>query len=94
MVCMLTSRVYRKPTRGDRAVNKKFATLTDFCYPASMPNKAKTPVFFIATKANKEPVVVNFYTKKGKLVAFRAVKKVMTREGVHFYTQTLKSKKR
>ena len=48
----------------------------------------KTPVFFIATKTKKEPVVVNFYTKKGKPVAFGAVKKVKTKEGVHFYAKT------
>jgi len=50
----------------------------------------KTPVFFIATKTKKEPVVVNFYTKKGEPVAFRAVKKVKTKEGVHFYAKTSK----
>jgi len=50
----------------------------------------RTPVFFIATKTKKEPVVVNFYTKKGEPVAFRAVKKVKTKEGVHFYTKTSK----
>lgn len=54
----------------------------------------KTPVFFIATRTRKEPVVVNFYTKKGEPVAFRAVKKVKTKEGVRFYTETPKSKKR
>ncbi len=53
-----------------------------------------TPVFFIATKVKKNPVVVNFYTKKGEPVAFRAVKKVKTKEGVHFYTESLVSKKR
>ena len=50
----------------------------------------KTPVFFIATKTKKEPVVVNFYTKKGEPVAFRAVKKIKTKEGVHFYVKTPK----
>lgn len=50
----------------------------------------KTPVFFIATKTKKEPVVVNFYTKKGERVAFRAVEKVKTKEGVHFYAKTSK----
>lgn len=52
----------------------------------------KTPVFFIATRTRKEPVVVNFYTKKGEPVAFRAVKKVKTKEGVRFYTKTSKLK--
>ncbi len=51
----------------------------------------KTPVFFIATKTRKEPVVVNFYTKKGEPVAFRAVKKIQTKEGVRFYAKTSKS---
>lgn len=50
----------------------------------------KTPVFFVATKTKKEPVVVNFYTKKGEPVVFNAVKKVKTKEGVHFYTKTAK----
>ena len=50
-----------------------------------MAKPAKTPVFFIATRAKKEPVVVNFYTKKGEPVAFDAVKKVKTKEGVRFY---------
>lgn len=53
-----------------------------------MTKAAKTPVFFIATKTKKEPVVVNFYTKKGEHVAFRAVEKVKTKEGVHFYAKT------
>ena len=52
----------------------------------------KTPVFFIATRTRKEPVVVNFYTKKGEPVTFQAVKKVKTKEGVRFYTETPKSK--
>lgn len=55
-----------------------------------MAKATKTPVFFIATKTKKEPVVVNFYTKKGERVAFRAVEKVKTKEGVHFYAQTSK----
>ncbi len=50
----------------------------------------KTPVFFVATKVKKEPVVVNFYTKKGERVAFQAVQKVKTKEGVHFYTKNPK----
>lgn len=50
----------------------------------------KTPVFFIATKTKKEPVVVNFYTKKGEQVVFNAVEKVQTKEGVHFYAKTQK----
>lgn len=56
--------------------------------------KTKTPVFFIATKTKKEPVVVNFYTKKGEPVAFQAVKRVKTKSGVHFFAETLESKKR
>lgn len=55
-----------------------------------MATKAKTPVFFVATKTKKEPVIVNFYTKKGEPVAFRAVEKVKTKEGVHFYAKTSK----
>jgi hypothetical protein len=51
---------------------------------------AKTPVFFIATKTRKEPVIVNFYTKTGKMVAFDAVRKVKTKEGVHFYAKPAK----
>ena len=50
----------------------------------------KTPVFFIATKTRKEPVVVNFYTKTGKKVSFNAVEKVKTKEGVHFYIKPVK----
>lgn len=50
----------------------------------------KTPVFFIATKTRKEPVVVNFYTKTGKMVSFNAVEKVKTKEGVHFYVKPAK----
>jgi len=50
-----------------------------------MAKTAKTPVFFIATRTRKEPIVVNFYTKKGEPVAFDAVKKVKTKEGVRFY---------
>jgi len=47
----------------------------------------KTPVFFIATKTRAEPVVVNFYTKTGKMVSFNAVEKVKTKEGVSFYAK-------
>jgi len=50
----------------------------------------KTPVFFIATKAKKEPAIVHFYTKNGEPIAFHAVKKVKTKEGVHFYAKTSK----
>lgn len=50
----------------------------------------KTPVFFIATRTRKEPVVVNFYTKKGEPIAFSAVKKVKTKEGVQFYAKPTK----
>ena len=56
-----------------------------------MAKTAKTPVFFIATKTHKEPVEVNFYTKKGERISFEAVEKVKTKEGVHFYA---KSKRR
>ena len=59
-----------------------------------MAVKTKTPVFFIATKTKKAPVVVNFYTKRGDPVAFRTVKKVRTKEGVHFYAETPGVKKR
>ena len=52
-----------------------------------MAKAVKTPVFFIATKTRKEPVVVNFYTKGGKLVSFDAVQKVKTKEGVNFYAK-------
>lgn len=45
----------------------------------------KTPVFFIATKTRRQPVVVNFYTKTGKRVAFGAVKRIKTKAGVRFY---------
>ena len=47
--------------------------------------KTKTPVFFIATKTKKEPVKVSFFTNKGELVDFEAVRKVKTKKGVHFY---------
>ena len=59
-----------------------------------MTTQTKTPVFFIATRTKKAPVVVNFYTKKGEPVAFRTVKRIKTKEGGHFYTKTPKSKKR
>jgi len=54
----------------------------------------KKPVFFIATKTKKEPVMVNFYTKKGEPVSFSAVERVKTKEGVFFYKTTPKSQKR
>ncbi|MBI4215388.1 MAG: hypothetical protein HY602_01540 [Parcubacteria group bacterium] len=52
----------------------------------------KTPVFFIATKTKQEPAIVHFYTKKGEPVAFHAVKKVKTKEGVHFYAETAQNR--
>lgn len=55
-----------------------------------MTKIAKTPVFFIATKTHKEPVVVNFYTKKGERVSLDAVEKVKTKEGVHFFAKPSK----
>lgn len=33
------------------------------------------------------PMRVQFYTKTGKMVDFDAVKKIKTKEGVHFYTK-------
>lgn len=59
-----------------------------------MATKVKTPVFFVATKIRKEPVVVNFYTKKGEPVSFRAVERVKTKEGVHFYAKAAPANKR
>jgi len=55
-----------------------------------MAKTVKTPVFFIATKTHKEPVIVNFYTKTGRVVSFNAVHKVKTKEGVNFYTKTVR----
>jgi len=56
-----------------------------------MTRVARIPVFFIATKAHKEPVAVNFYnTKTGKMVAFDAVKRVKEKEGVQFYAKPAK----
>ena len=55
-----------------------------------MIKTTKTPVFFIATKTHQKPVVVNFYTKTGKMVSFDAVQKVKTKEGIHFYTKISK----
>jgi len=52
--------------------------------------KIKTPVFFIATKTKKEPVYVQFYTRKGERVNFDTVKKVKTKEGVKFYAESNK----
>ena len=52
-----------------------------------MTNATTTPVFFVATRAKNKPMLVNFYTKTGKFIAFDAVKKVKTKEGVHFYTK-------
>ena len=57
-----------------------------------MNNITKTPVFFVATRARNKPMSVNFYTKTGKRVAFEAVKKVKTKEGVHFYAEPPKAK--
>lgn len=54
---------------------------------------AKKPVFFVATKTRNQPVVVRFYTKKGQPVAFNAVQKVKTKEGVLFYTKPQKTRK-
>ena len=53
-----------------------------------MAKMTKTPVFFIATRSHKEPVVVNFYTKRGEPVSFNAVQRVKTKEGIHFYTKS------
>ena len=50
-----------------------------------MSKTTKIPVFFIATKTRQEPVVVSFYTKKGKPVDSEAVERVKTKDGVHFY---------
>jgi len=58
-----------------------------------MATKAKTPVFFVATRAKNKPMLVNFYTKTGKLVAFEVVKKVKTKEGVHFYAEPSKARR-
>lgn len=58
-----------------------------------MIKTTKTPVFFIATRAKKEPVKVSFFTKTGKPVAFDTVERVKTKEGVHFYVKTQTSKK-
>ena len=58
-----------------------------------MANTIKTPVFFVATRAKNKPISVNFYTKTGKLVSFDAVKKVKTKEGVHFYANSVRTKK-
>ena len=52
-----------------------------------MAKTTKTPVFFIATKTRQEPVEVSFYTKKGEPVAFEAVTRVKTKQGVQFYTK-------
>lgn len=54
----------------------------------------RTPVFFVATRIQNKPVVVNFYTKAGKSVVFDAVEKVKTKKGVHFYTTPQKTKTR
>ncbi len=58
-----------------------------------MVNTTKTPVFFVATRAKNKPMLVNFYTKTGKFVAFDAVKKVKTKEGVHFYAKPSKARR-
>ena len=47
-------------------------------------------VFFIATKLKNKPVNVSFYTKAGERVAFESVKKVKTKEGVHFVSNVKK----
>jgi len=53
----------------------------------------KKSVFFVATKYKKQPVHVQFYTKKGEQVDFSAVKKQKTQEGVHFYIEAKGAKK-
>ena len=54
----------------------------------------KTPVFFVATKTKREPVHIQFFTKKGEPVSFDAVKKIKTKEGVQFFTARPKNRKR
>jgi len=55
---------------------------------------AKTQVFFIATRTKNKPVRVQFYTKKGEPVAFEAVKKVKTKEGVQFFARPDRAKRK
>jgi hypothetical protein len=56
-----------------------------------MPKKQtakKKEAYFIATKQKNRPMNVTFYTKDGKKVAFGAVEKKHTKEGVQFFTTT------
>lgn len=59
-----------------------------------METQTLKSVSFVATKKRNEPVVVSFYTKNGKPIAFEAVKKVKTKEGVFFYVKPSNAKKR
>ena len=45
----------------------------------------KKEVYFIATRYQKEPVDVSFYTKDGRKVAFESVEKKRTKQGVRFF---------
>ncbi len=54
----------------------------------------RKPAFFVATRKRNEPVFVQFYTKTGKPVAFDAVEKIKTKEGVFFYAKPEKARKR
>lgn len=71
---------------------RKLDALHEIWYYNGMA-KQRQRVFFIATKPKKEPAVVNFYTQKGERVAFRAVKRIKTREGVQFFTEADRARK-
>lgn len=45
----------------------------------------KEKVHFIATRYRNEPLDVSFYTKDGKLVAWEAIEKKRTKEGVKLF---------
>ena len=57
-----------------------------------MVTMVKTPVTFIASRVQNEPLVVSFFTKKGGVpVASEAVKRVKTKKGIRLYTYIQKT---
>jgi hypothetical protein len=51
---------------------------------------ARKKVKFIATQYKKQEVKIDFYTKTGEKVPFRAVKKVPEKKKVEFYVKKKK----
>lgn len=51
---------------------------------------AKKNVSFVATRYRNKPVKVNFYTKSGERVSFRATEKAPVKERVSFRVKSSK----